>query len=129
MKRVLGPLVALLLVVGCRSYDQYTPLADQDGLISADQFARYGHEQAQAIAIGREFAAALGATTDEGYATQIAAAVQYAQSLPDVVGVEADTVGHRLTVTFRSGWRTAVLPVADGKRGSDTEGLPPTARE
>ena len=129
MKRGFAILIAAILFGGCRSYDRYTPLVDQDGLIPADRFALYGHEQAQVIAIGREFGSALTTKSAEGFAEQTAAAVAYATSLPDVVAVQADTIGHLLTVTFRSGWRTAVLPIADGKRGSETEGLPPSARQ
>ncbi len=122
-------LAAAMLLAGCRSYDRYTPLVDQDGLIPADRFALYGHEQAQAIAIGREFGSALQTKSAEGFATQTASATAYAMSLPDVVAVQADTIGHLLTVTFRSGWRTAVLPIADGKRGNETAGLPPGVRQ
>jgi len=46
--------------------------------------------------------------------------VAYARTLPEVVDVVPDTLGHRLTVRFKSGWRAAVLPIADGKRGADT---------
>jgi hypothetical protein len=128
MKRGLAILLAAALLGGCRGHDRYTPLVDQAGLIPADQFALYGHEQAQAIAIGREFGTALETRSVEGFEKQTADAVEYARSLPDVIAVQADTVGHLLTVTFKSGWRTAVLPIADGKRGNETEGLPPAAR-
>ncbi len=124
MPRSCGVLLLAVLVAGCPSYDRYTPLVDQDGLVPADQYAQYGREQAQAVAIGREFGAALAGHSPEAYAAQVDAALAYARGLPDVTEVAADTVGHRLTVTFRSGWRTAVLPIRDGKRGADTPGVP-----
>jgi hypothetical protein len=41
-----------------------------------------------------------------------------------VVHVLPDTLGYRLTVTFLSGWTTAVVPIADGIQPQDTPGLP-----
>jgi hypothetical protein len=89
-------------------------LGDQDGLIPADQFARYGREQAEAMAIAREYAHS-GDTS-------------YARSLPDVVDAHADLQGSRQTIRFKSGWLTMVPPVDDGKRGAETAGLPAEAR-
>jgi hypothetical protein len=124
MRRPLSVITLALLTAGCPSYDRYTPVADADGLVPADQFARYGGEQAQAIAIGR----ALGASwTGPGLAEagrQVAAAVTYARSLPDVEQVSADSGAHLLTVTFRSGWRKAILPIEDGVPPDSTRGLP-----
>src|SRR5690606_41699301 len=40
----------------CRDYNFKRHVSSQDGLIPADQYARYGREQAIAVAIGREFA-------------------------------------------------------------------------
>jgi len=91
--------------------------------VPADQFALYGHEQAAQVAIGREFAAAYQGDSPEALARQTAAAVSYAKGLADVADVVADTLGHRLTVRFKSGWRAAVVPIPDGKRGADTPGV------
>ena len=35
----------------------------------------------------------------------------------------ADSLGHRLTIQFKSGWRTMVNPIDDGKRGAETANL------
>jgi hypothetical protein len=121
-------LLLLLPLVSCRSYDYYSRLTSQRGLTPADQFARYGREQAEAVAIAREFGKAYQGNTREGFAKQAQAAVSYAKTLPDVVDVTPDPLGNRLTIRFRSGWREAVNPVDDGKRGGDTPGLAPAAR-
>lgn len=124
MRRLLAlPLLALTLTA-CPSYDNYAPLVSQKGLIPPDQFARYGQEQAEAVAIGREFAFAYQGDSPADYGAQAAAGAAYARTMPDVVNVTADTLGHRLTIQFKSGWRTAVDPIADGRRGSETPGLP-----
>ena len=51
---------ALATVAGvlsaCRPYDMRGPLTDQDGLLPAETFARYGTEQTELMAIGRAFA-------------------------------------------------------------------------
>jgi hypothetical protein len=49
--------------------------------------------------------------------------VAYARSLNDVTDISADSLGYRLTVLFKSGWRTGIAPIKDGKRGADTPGL------
>lgn len=120
--------VALLaLLIGstaCRSYEAYPKLASQKGLVPADQFAAYGREQAQAVAIGRELAAAHDGESPDALSRQAAQATAYAKSLPDVVDVTPDAAGHRLTVRFKSGWRAGIVPIADGKRGAETPGLP-----
>ena len=106
----------LLLMLGlgsCRDYDMRARLSNQDGLIPADQFARYGREQAQEMAIAREYAHS-GDTS-------------YARSLPDVVDYHADPQGSRQTIRFKSGWLTMVTLIDDGKRGAETAGLPPEA--
>ncbi|MGE0438895.1 MAG: hypothetical protein AB7L66_00185 [Gemmatimonadales bacterium] len=112
--RTLALLGALAIAAGCRPYDLKSTVGDQDGLIPADQFARYGTEQAKAVAIGRALAQWDGGTTVEARATQVTKAAEYARSLEGVTSVQADTLGYRLTVTFASGWRTAVVPIADG---------------
>ncbi len=104
---------AAIALASCRDYHYKTGMANQDGLVPADQFARYGHDQAEAIAIGREF----------GRTGRADSAMAYARSLGDVVSVVADTQTFRLTVQFKSGWRTGIPPVDDGKRGPETPGV------
>lgn len=123
MTRMLA-LFGLSLLAACDTYDEYSRLADQDGLAKADQFARYNREAAQKIAIGRKLAEVRRGESTEELAQQARAAMQYAQTLPDVVGVEADVLGHWLTIQFRSGWRVAVLPIDDGTEAEETVGLP-----
>jgi hypothetical protein len=126
MRRALGLLVLpmALALGGCPTYDRYGRLDAQDGYMSGDQFAKYGPEQAQKVAIGRALAQAHSGTSREDYAKQVTAAVDYARTMPDVVGVTADTAAYFLTVQFKSGWRTAVLPVGDGVAPEATPGLP-----
>lgn len=124
MRRLLCLPILALTLLGCPSYDEYAPLVSQKGLVPPDQFARYGREQAQAVAIGRELGYAYQGDTPADYGAQARAAVAYARTLPDVVTVTADSLGHRLTIQFKSGWRTAVDPIADGRRGGETPGLP-----
>ena len=114
MTRSFSFLLMMLVLGSCRDYDMRARLSDQDGLIPADQFARYGREQAQEMAIAREYAHS-GDTS-------------YARSLPDVVDVHADIQGSRQTIRFKSGWLTMVTLVDDGKRGAETAGLPADAR-
>jgi hypothetical protein len=99
--------VGTLALAGCPTYHEYPKLSEQQGLLPADQYARYCVEQAQAMAIAREYAH-----------------YHAGETLPDVVGVTADSLGHRMTIQFRSGWRTMVNPVDDGKRGAETVNLP-----
>jgi len=125
------PELALLVLAlggaGCRTYEAYPKITSQKGLVPADQFAAYGREQAEEVAIGRAFAAAYQGESPEALAQQATAAVAYAKGLPDVVSVVPDTLGSRLTVQFKSGWRAAVLPIPDGKPAASTPGLPPGA--
>ena len=107
----------LAAVGGCRDYDYSAPIAKQAGLLPADQFVGYGREQAISIAIGREF----GRPYNSGAGMQAEIATTYARKFPDVTDVVADTLGYRLTIRFQSGWRTAVVPIDDGKRGDDTK--------
>jgi hypothetical protein len=116
MLRRLGLCLIALAIVSCRSYQYEPKIASQGGLVPPDQFAKYGHDQAEAVAIGREF----GRT---GHADS---AMAFARSLGDVADVSADTLGYRLTVLFKSGWRTGIAPIADGKRGAETAGLKST---
>lgn len=115
MNRRLGLCLAALALVSCRNYRYESKMASQDGLVPPDQFARYGHDQAEAVAIGREFGRA-GADS----------AMAYARSLGDVASVSGDSLGYRLTVQFKSGWRTGIAPIPDGKRGAETAGLSKT---
>ena len=124
MDRLVAALIAVSLLGGCRDYHFYSRLSNQDGYVPADQYARYGREQAQQVAIGRELAAAYRGDSPADRAAQARTAVAYAAALPDVRTVVADSLGYRLTVEFSSGWRVAVLPIDDGKRGADTPGLP-----
>lgn len=124
MKLSYGLLLLVMGLVACRDYDLETRLVDQDGLIPPEQYARYGREQAQEIAIAREFGRADQGSSPDQLRKQTDAAVAYARSLPDVADVRADPRGLLLTVTFKSGWRTMVTPLSDGKRGAETVGLP-----
>lgn len=117
MTRFFAVGVLLVMLSSCRDYDLHSRVADQDGLIPADQYAAYGREQAQEVAIGREF----------GHAGEAEAAVTYARGLPDVADVKADPLGLLLTIRFKSGWRTMTTPIEDGERGSETAGLPANA--
>lgn len=114
-------ILAITLASGCRHYDSYSPLANQKGLMPPTQWGQYGQEQAVAIAIGREFGSAYESSDADAWGRQMTHAVQYAQS-QGVEIVRADTLGHRLTVRFPSGWRLAILPIDDGVRGDDTPG-------
>ena len=49
MPRLLAYLTLALLLAGCPSHDRYSPVVDQQGYVPADQFAKYGGEQAQAF--------------------------------------------------------------------------------
>ncbi|MDX2193426.1 MAG: hypothetical protein NW201_08720 [Gemmatimonadales bacterium] len=123
MRLFLTALVATVALAGCRRYEQWPALADQDGLMNADQYAGYGAEQAQKIAMGRKLAELYQGDSWEARAKQVEQAVAYAKSLPDVADVKADTTGYWLTVKFKSGWRAAVLPIKDGVAADATPGL------
>jgi hypothetical protein len=122
MKCITLAVLILVAVTACRDYDGYSPLAGEAGLVPAAQWASYGVEQAKAVAIGREFAAAYQSDAPEALARQMDSAIEYARS-QGVEIVVADTLGHRLTVRFPSGWRLAILPIDDGVAGSDTPGI------
>jgi hypothetical protein len=95
-------LVLLLALPSCRTYDYSGRISDGGGLVPADQMARYGREQAEAVAIARHFAQA-----------GMDSAVSFARSQPDVANVVGDPLTHRITVDFKSGWRLGVVPLAD----------------
>jgi hypothetical protein len=125
MRRLAGAALAAIFLIGCRSYDNYTPIARQDGLVPAPQFARYGHEQAEVVAIGRSIAKWRMTADSAGFAQQTEKAACFARRFPDVVTVDTDPWGHRLTVRFKSGWRTAALPIPDGVEPEATPGISP----
>ena len=124
MPRALRAMAVTLFLVGCPSYDRYSPIVGQDGLVPEDRFARYGTEQAQAIAIGRAFGASYTAERPADFARQAEAAAEYAKRMPNVISVVPDPSAHLLTVTFTSGWRKAIVPIEDGVAPDRTAGLP-----
>ena len=111
--------LALAPLGACRDYQFTKHVASQDGLIPPDQFARYGREQAIAMAIGREF----GRPYNSGADAQAEVAMNYARGKfsKDIDAMTADGQSNRIVVTFKSGWRTAVVPIKDGKSGDDTK--------
>ena len=114
---VLG--LALIAGLGaCRDYQFTRHISNQDGLIPPDQFAKYGREQAIAVAIGREFARPYNSGPEQ----QVEIAIAYARNkfAKDITDISGDPQSHRIVVTFKSGWRTAIVPIADGKVGDDT---------
>jgi hypothetical protein len=127
MKRSFG-VVLWVALSSCRDYDLPSRLTNQDGLVPADQYARYGREQAQEIAIGREFGHAGRGSAPEDLIKQAEAAASYARTLPDVADVKVDPLGRLLTIRFKSGWRTMTTPIENGKRGAETVGLPAGTR-
>ncbi len=116
-------LILLAGLGGCRQYQNYEPLANQSGLLPADQFAAYGAEQAQLIAIGRAMAKWYSGPNSADLGIGAEQAARWARTLPHVATVVADTLGHRLTITFASGWRAAALPINDGKAPEATYGF------
>ena len=120
MKRSFALIVLAVGLISCRDYDLESRLTDQSGLVPADRFARYGSEQAQLMAIAREFG-----HTGDGSSGQPAS---YARTLSDVTDAAMDPPGFRLTVRFDSGWLTMITPIDDGKRGAETPGVPAGAR-
>ncbi len=111
--------LAVTALTGCRDYQYQRHVSDQAGLIPPDQFARYGREQAITVAIGREFARPY----NSGAEAQADVAINYARNNfgKDIANISADPQGNRLVVTFKSGWRTAIVPIKDGKTGNDTK--------
>lgn len=124
MTRALAVLTLTFALTACPTYHEYPKLTDQDGLLPADQYARYGAEQAQAMAIGREYAHFHASDARAGLQAAAESTMAYARTLRDVEHITADSLGHRMTIEFRSGWRTMVNPIDDGKRGSETVNLP-----
>jgi hypothetical protein len=124
MPRTLATVLALAALSACRPYDGFHRLADESGKVPASRFARYGAEQAQAVAIARALGQWYGGQGAEARVLQVNKAADYARTLPAVANVVPDSLGYRLTVTFKSGWRTAIVPVNDGVQPQDTPGLP-----
>jgi hypothetical protein len=124
MKRSFGFVMLAVALASCRNYDLHSRLADQSGLIPPDRFARYGREQAEEMAIAREYGHAGDGASREELTTQAETATSYARTLPDVRDARSDPLGFRQTIRFKSGWRTMVTPADDGKRGAETQGLP-----
>jgi hypothetical protein len=124
MNRSFGVVLLAMTLASCRSYDLHSRVTSQRGLIPADQYARYGREQAEAVAIAREFGHANRGSDSADLVRQTEAAVGYARTLPDVADIRADPLGLLLTVRFKSGWRTMITPIEGGKRGAETVGLP-----
>ena len=127
MKRSFGVVILVVSLSSCRAYDLESRLTDQGGLTPADRLARYGREQAQVVAIAREYGHAASGSAPKDLVKRADTAVSYARTLPDVTDVGADPLGYRLTIRFKSGWLTMVTPIDDGKRGAETGGLPAKA--
>ena len=119
MRCPLWLLACVLLLPGCRDYNLERHVANQAGMLPPDRYALYGREQAITVAIGREFARPY----NSGPEAQADIAVNYAKNkfAADIVDITPDPLGHRLTVTFKSGWRVAILPIDDGKTGDETK--------
>ena len=113
MQRSFGAVLLLTALTSCRDYDLQSRLTSQAGLVPADQFARYGREQAEEMAIAREFGAAIKRSSPEDLVKPAEAASRFARAIPDVADVQADPLGYRLTLRFKSGWRTMVTPIED----------------
>jgi len=113
MIRSSAVLVLMLALSSCRTYDDYPRISDPGGLVPGDQLARYGREQAQAVAIARYFAGAHQGSSAQALAAQADSAVAYAGRQPDVTHAAADPLSHRLTVDFKSGWRLGIVPQGD----------------
>ena len=125
MRRLLPlPLLALTLM-GCPSYDNYAPRGLAEGAGAARPVCPLRPRTGRRRSPSRGSSAyAYQGDTPADYGAQAAAGVAYARTMPDVVNVTPDSLGHRLTIQFKSGWRTAVDPIADGRRGSETPGVP-----
>lgn len=124
MKRALLILAVAAGLGACRDYHEYPHLSSQDGLVPADSFAMYGPEQAEAVAIARALGQAEDGSSPEAQAAAMDSALAFGRTLPDVVSLKPDTLGYRITIKFKSGWRDMVTPIADGKRPEETPNLP-----
>lgn len=124
MRSLMLAALAALALLGCRPYDNYGPLGGQSGLLPPDRFARLGREQTELVAIGRSMAAWRMTSDAAAVMEQASRAACFARRLPDVETVDADPLGYRLTVKFKSGWRAAAVPIDDGVDPAATPGLP-----
>jgi hypothetical protein len=124
MGRLTGMLGLMLLASGCRTYDRYSRVTSDDGLVPSEVFARFGAEQAQAVAIGRALGTGYTGADSAALMRQTQQAAEYARRLPDVTDVQIDPAAFLLTVTFRSGWQKAIVPIDDGVAADQTPGLP-----
>jgi hypothetical protein len=127
MKSSFGVVLVVIALGACRDYDLESRLTDQSGLVPPDRFARYGREQAQEMAIAREYGHARDGSSPEDLARRAETIAGYARTLPDVIEAGADPLGFRLTIRFKSGWLTMITPIVDGKRGAETAGVPAEA--
>jgi hypothetical protein len=127
MKSSFGVVLVVIALGACRDYDLESRLTDQSGLVPPDRFARYGREQAQEMAIAREYGHARDGSSPEDLARRAETITGYARTLPDVIEAGADPLGFRLTIRFKSGWLTMITPIVDGKRGAETAGVPAEA--
>jgi len=125
MRRVALAVVVALSAGACRPYDSYTPLADQDGLIPAEQFARYGRQQAEMVAIGRALSEWRMTGDEAGMTEQTDRTACFARRFPDVAAVDPDPLGHRLTVKFAGGWRVGIVPIPGSTAPDATPGIHP----
>lgn len=125
MRRVALSALAAFSMGACRTYDNYSPLVDQGGLIPVEQFARYGRQQAEVVAIGRALAEWRLTADAAGAAEQTDRAACFAKRFPDVETVDADPQGHRLTVKFSPGWRVGIVPIPGTTAPEATRGIPP----
>jgi len=110
--RSLAPLALVALLTACPTYNSEPYLSSQDGLMDADEWAKYGPEHAVVVATGREFAQ-----------SDAAGAAEYARKNELVSDVAVDSLGSRMVITFKSGWKAQVNPITDGKAASETAGL------
>ena len=123
MRRLI-PLSLLFVLAACPSYDRYGYVTTDKGMLPPDTYAKYGTDQAISVAVGREFAKDYAGSTADGFAKQADGALGYAKKFPQLKSVTADTLGHRLVLTFVDGWSTQVIPITDGKSGDETANLP-----
>lgn len=117
--------LAVFSMGACRSYDNYSPLVDQAGLIPAGQFARYGRQHAEAVAIGRALAEWKMTGDEAGATEQTDRAACFARRFADVESVAVDPQGHRLTVKFTTGWRVGIVPIPGSLAPEATPGISP----
>lgn len=124
MRRLFACALLVAGVAGCRDYDRYTYVSSQAGLLPADSFAKYGPDQAIAMAVGREYGKAHHGTSPEDYTKQADVAVAYGKKFTQVKSITADPLDFRLVINFVDGMSSQVSPITDGKSGDETLDLP-----